>query len=134
MIVFAWVLRRPDYVPAGLIAVVFLLADLLFMRPPGLWTALVLIGSEFLRAQRQFSREAPFLFEWTAVGALVLGLTLLYHLVWVAMLLPSASVGLVLISVIETVLVYPVVVVISHFAFGVRRIAPGESDAAGRAA
>ena len=31
---FAWVLRRPDYVPALLVAGVFLMADLLLQRPP----------------------------------------------------------------------------------------------------
>ena len=34
---FAWSLRRPEYVPSLLLALLFLLADLLLQRPPGLW-------------------------------------------------------------------------------------------------
>ena len=41
---YAWVLRRPEYVPALLIAAMMLLADMLFMRPPGLQAALVVAG------------------------------------------------------------------------------------------
>ena len=36
---FAWVLRRPDQAPVLLVAAVFLLADLLTLRPPGLRAA-----------------------------------------------------------------------------------------------
>src|SRR6056297_633829 len=51
LLAIAWVLRRPDFVPVLLVAAVFLLADILFMRPLGLWTALVVLGMEFLRAR-----------------------------------------------------------------------------------
>ena len=51
-VVCVWTLRRPDYVPAVVIAAVFLATDLLFQRPPGLWAALVLLLTEFCgRAQ-----------------------------------------------------------------------------------
>lgn len=33
---FAWVLRRPDYVPMLVVAMVMLISDLLLQRPPGL--------------------------------------------------------------------------------------------------
>ena len=62
----AWVLRHPDYVPAVTIAGVFLLEDLLFMRPPGLWALIVLAGTEFVRAREVVTRDLPFLFQ---VGA-----------------------------------------------------------------
>ncbi|MEO0503273.1 MAG: rod shape-determining protein MreD, partial [Pseudomonadota bacterium] len=40
----AWSVRRPDYVPLALLAGLFLLADLLLQRPPGLWAALALVA------------------------------------------------------------------------------------------
>jgi rod shape-determining protein MreD len=46
---FAWLLRQPAVVPLVSIVIVFLLADFLLQRPPGLWTALVVIASESLR-------------------------------------------------------------------------------------
>jgi len=42
-VTLAWTARRPDFSPLILIAGMFLLADLLFQRPPGLWTGLVII-------------------------------------------------------------------------------------------
>ena len=38
-LVLAWTIRRPDLLPVWLVAVVMLAADLLLMRPPGLWAA-----------------------------------------------------------------------------------------------
>ena len=40
----AWSVRRPEFVPAVLLAGVFLLSDLLLQRPPGLWAVLALIA------------------------------------------------------------------------------------------
>ena len=47
----AWVQRRPDYLPAGLVAAVILAEDLFMLRPPGLWAALTVLGAEFLRSR-----------------------------------------------------------------------------------
>lgn len=44
-LIMAWVMRRPDYLPVGLIILVVLAEDLLLLRPPGLWTALVVLTS-----------------------------------------------------------------------------------------
>ena len=62
LLVLSWTILRPDIVPVFLVAVVFLISDLLLMRPPGLWTALVLLACEFLRTRRVVLRnvEAPF--------------------------------------------------------------------------
>ena len=46
---FAWVLRRPEFVPALTVGLVFLLADLLFLRPPGLFAALMVLGTQTLK-------------------------------------------------------------------------------------
>ena len=45
----AWVVRRPDLLPAPLIAAYFFVEDILMMRPPGLWALIVLGATEFLR-------------------------------------------------------------------------------------
>ena len=57
LIALSWIVMRPDYVPVLLLAVVFLLTDLLLMRPPGLWTALAVLAGEFLR-NRQLQLRA----------------------------------------------------------------------------
>ena len=65
----AWVLRRPDFIPVVVIVAVFLMEDILSMRPPGLWTLIVLFGTEFLRSRATLTRDLPFLLEWAMVGA-----------------------------------------------------------------
>ena len=71
LLALSWVVMRPDYVPVTLLAVVFFLADLLFMRPLGLWTALVILASEFLRVRSFTLRDTPFLLEWLQVAAAI---------------------------------------------------------------
>ena len=73
---FAWALRRPDYVPILSIAVVFLTADLLFQRPPGLMAALVVVGTEYLRIRFSALRDASFAGEWIAVCLICAAVTL----------------------------------------------------------
>jgi rod shape-determining protein MreD len=130
-ITFAWVLRRPQYVPTPLIALVFLVTDMLFMRPPGLWTALVVLGVEFLRAKESTSRELPFLVEWAMVSGVLLVMTLADRLVQSALLINQVGFGLVLLQFVTTILAYPLIVLLSYLLFGVKRMAPGEIDKTG---
>lgn len=58
------------------IAAAFLIADLLYQRPPGLWCALALGASEILRTRALVSRPLLFVMEWALVGLLVLAMVL----------------------------------------------------------
>lgn len=123
--------RRPDYVPALLIAAVFLLADLLFQRPPGLWTALVLILTEMLRARAPSLRSMPFPFEWATVAAGIVGIAVTYYAILTILMVPQAPFSLTLTQTVLTILFYPVVVGLSHAVFGVSRPAAGAVDSRG---
>lgn len=127
-----WVLRRPDYVPALLIAVVVLLEDFLLMRPPGLWAALVVLATEFLRRRNGLTRELGFLVEWLLVAGVILATLLGFRLVMALVMLPQVGLGQTLVQAVATILCYPAVIGISRFAFGVRKPAAGEVDAHGR--
>lgn len=129
LLAFAWMVRQPLLVPIGLLLVVFLLADFLFMRPPGLWTALLLIAAESLRRRRLTMTELPFLVEWGMVAVLVLGMVLLNRLVLWMLLVNLDSLGLTLAHGIVTVAVYPIVVAISKFVLRVRKLGPTELEA-----
>jgi rod shape-determining protein MreD len=131
-ITFAWVLRRPQYVPTPLIALVFLAADMLFLRPPGLWTALVVLGVEFLRAREATSRELPFLVEWGVVSVVLIAITVANRLVLSVFMVAQAGFGLTLLQLVATILAYPLIVLASRMVFNVRKMTPGEIDAAGR--
>ncbi len=131
-LMLAWLLRRPEYVPALLIVTVMLIEDLMFQRPPGLWALIVLGGTEFLRAREVSLRDLSFMLEWITVGVLLLAMVLADRLVLALLLVPQPQLGLTLLHYLATLAAYPLVVIASYTAFGLRRAAPGEVDAFGR--
>ncbi len=128
----AWVVRRPDYLPALAIAAVFFLEDLLLMRPPGLWAMLVLLGSEFLRRRAATLRGLNFWFEYLLVAGVMLTMFLANRLILAIVMIPQPSFGLSFAQFLATVFAYPAVVALSHFVFKVRKPATGEVDALGQ--
>ncbi len=127
----AWVLRRPDYVPALLIVMIFLIEDLIYWRPVGLWALIVLAGTEVLRAREEASRDMPFALEMALVGGLLAAMVLLNRLVLGLAMVGQPPLGLELLRLVMTLLAYPFVVALSMLGFGLRRAAPGEVDAWG---
>lgn len=131
-VTFAWVLRRPDYVPVLLVALVILLEDMLTMRPPGLWAAIVVVATEFLRNRAGLTREVSFLVEWLIVSIVMAASVFAYRLTLGLVMLPQASFAQALIQLVLTILCYPLVVAVSRVALGVRKPATGEVDAYGK--
>ena len=127
----AWVTRCPSFVPALAIAGIFLLADMLFQRPPGLWTALVLILTEILRGRSRAMRTLPFWLEWGTVAMGLITITVIYQFTLSMVLVPQAPLGLTFWHLGLTILLYPAVAFVSYILFGVKRPAPGEVDALG---
>lgn len=128
----AWVLRRPEYVPAVLIAAVFLFEDFLLMRPPGLWSLVVLAGTEFLRSRVALMREVGLAMEWAMVSVVLVAMVLLYRLAYAAAFLDEPPLSLVAMQLLGSILCYPFVVGLSRLAFGLRKAATGEIDGFGR--
>lgn len=128
----AWVVRRPDFLPALAIVAVFLLEDLLLSRPPGLWALMVLAGTEFLRARNAMLRGLGFWMEYLLVAAVMLAMLLAYRLILAIVMVPPPPLGLSFLQFLGTVAVYPVVVAVSHFLLGVRKPATGEVDSLGQ--
>lgn len=129
---FAWVLRRPDHVPPLLVAAVFLVCDLIFLRPPGLWALIMLAATEFLRAREGLTRELPFPLEWAMVAAVLVVAVLAEALVLGIFMVPATAVGVGLIHALATLVAYPIVVAALWLGLGLRRAAPGEVDRLGR--
>ena len=127
----AWVLRRPDYVPALLIVAAFLLEDLMFWRPVGLWALIVLVGTEFLRAREGATRDLPFLLEMALVAGVMVAMLLLNRMILGLAMVDQPALGLELLRLVMTLIAYPFVVALSRLAFGLRRAAPGEIDPLG---
>ena len=130
-LVCAWVLRRPAYVPAPLVALVFLAMDLLLHRPPGLMAALVLAGTEALRSRYGTAREQPFPVEWGMVAVVLLAIAAANQLALTVLMVERPPLGLALLRALFTAAVYPVVVLVCVWLAGVRKPSPGEVDALG---
>ena len=130
--IFAWTVRRPDYLPVVMIAGVVLLEDMLLMRPPGLWTALVIIGAEGIRSRVALTRELSFGVEWLLVSGMMLGLFVAYRLAFVLAFMPQPALGFALVQTIWSVMAYPLVVAVSRYGLDLHKPATGELDAYGR--
>jgi rod shape-determining protein MreD len=130
-VALAWTARRPDFAPVFLVAALFLLADFLFQRPPGLWTGLMVIMTEIFRTRARHIRNVPLMLEWGSVAAGVVVITLVYRVALTIVMTPQPPLGLTLIQMVMTIAIYPLVVVIAHFIFGVARPAPGQTDSLG---
>lgn len=128
---FAWVLRRPDYVPALLVAAILLVFDLILLRPPGLLAGLGVIGLEFLRSRSQFSRDLPFVFEWAMVGGVLIAISLTNRVILTIFVVSQPSFGLDMLQFSATTAIYPIIVGFSARILGVRKVAPGEVDQLG---
>lgn len=131
LIAVVWTARRPDYAPVTIIAAVFLLSDLLFQRPPGLWAGLVVILTEMLRRRARQIRNMPLMLEWVFVAVGMCAVTLAYRLALAIVMMPQAPLSMTMIQLVMTILVYPVIVGIAQLLFGVSRPAPGQTDSLG---
>ncbi|SFR47195.1 rod shape-determining protein MreD [Yoonia tamlensis] len=131
-VMLAWVVRRPKFAPVWIIAGIFLLADLVFQRPPGLWAAMVVWLSEELRKRHREFRAMPFLGEWGSVALAMFALFATYRLALAVFALDVAPLGMVVLQLILTIAAYPFVVVFMHYVFGISRVAPGETGSRGQ--
>ncbi|MCZ4368414.1 rod shape-determining protein MreD [Sulfitobacter dubius] len=128
----AWALRRPEYVPALFLALVFLLADLLLQRPPGLWAVLALMGVENLKSRGRHLRDASFAAEWLTVAVILTMVIFANRILLSLALVPTPAMTLNLTELALTTLAYPLIVAVTHGIMGVRKTAPGDLDALGK--
>ncbi|SFB01799.1 rod shape-determining protein MreD [Poseidonocella pacifica] len=127
----AWTIRRPDHLPVLLVALLFLIEDLLYQRPPGLWPALMVLLTERLRLGEAGYRTMPFLQEWFYTAFLMAASVTLYHVLLSVFFVDRPPLGLSLFQTGATILFYPAVVGALHFLIGIRKLSPGESETSG---
>lgn len=120
-VTYLWVIRRPDLAPVWLVAAIFLLADLMLTRPPGLGAAAVVMTTEYLRRRTSLTTEVSFIMEWAVAGSMMAIVMIGTSAVLVVVGSTAPSVGLLLVKLLETVLIYPGVVVVSRFIFGIKK-------------
>ena len=131
-LIFAWMVRRPEYLSALMIGVVVLVEDMLLMRPPGLWAALVLMGAEFIRARSALTRELSFGVEWLLVSGVIFGVFFANRILLDMAFVDQPSFGFSLLQIIWSIVAYPAVVAVSRYGLDLYKPAMGEVDAFGR--
>ncbi len=131
---FAWSVRRPELVPSLLLATLFLLADLLLQRPPGLWALLLLLASERLKTQSLSLRDAGFFTECLSVGAMILSVFVGYRVILALLIVDLPPLGIWIVHAVMTLLFYPFAVFVTHWVMGVRKSAPGDLGPGGLSA
>ncbi|MFC3168195.1 MULTISPECIES: rod shape-determining protein MreD [Paracoccus] len=129
----AWVLRRPDQLAAPVIALVFVVQDIVLFHPLGLWPAIVLLGSEAARLREARWRDGPFMVEWLRVTILIGVMMLSYRIVQVLFMMPVPALGQVILQFIATVAAYPLVVLAARALIGLRRVTFTEAEQMGAA-
>lgn len=127
-----WSVRRPDYVPLSILAVLFLLADFLLQRPPGLAAALMVLACADMQVRTRVLRDAGFAAEWARAGILIVGIALIQHVVLLVLLVDAPRLGLLIFQTALSAAIYPVCVALSAGLMGVRMTAPGDIDGLGQ--
>jgi rod shape-determining protein MreD len=131
-LILAWVIRRPEFLPMPMVLIVMLAEDLILMRPPGLWTAIVVLATEFLRGRVALTRELNFLVEWMLISGVMLGMILAYRLVLGLAFVPQPAFGFAVVQVLWSIALYPLIVGLSRLILDLRKPAMGEIDNFGR--
>jgi rod shape-determining protein MreD len=131
-LMLAWVTQRPEHLPMGLIAVVMLAEDMILMRPPGLWAAIVVLATEFLRTRSTLTRELGFVAEWILIAGVMIAMLLAYRLAFAIAFMSQPGFGFAFAQTVGSILMYPVVVWVLRVVLQLRKPTPGELDAKGR--
>ncbi len=128
----AWIVRRPDLLPAPVIALWVFAEDLLTLRPPGLWALIVLAATEFLRSRAATLRGLVFWLEYAVIAGVMLAMFLLNRAVLAIVMVPQPAFGLSLLQFLGTILAYPLAAAALHYGLGLRKPATGEVDDLGQ--
>lgn len=126
-----WVLRRPDQIPVLTIAALYLVEDILLMRPIGLAAAIVVLGTEAARKREQRWRELPFMVEWLRVTMLLALMMLADRFLLTMFFLTPPPLGQAMLQFIATIAAFPVVAGLAGWALSMPR-STAERDARSR--
>ena len=103
-----WILRKPEQIPALTVAALYLVEDILLLRPPGRGAALAVIATEAARQRERHWRELPFVVEWLRVAILMALMMLASRILLSVFFLPLPPLGQALMQLVATAGAYPV--------------------------
>ena len=116
-----WSARLPHNSPVAVIALLLLLQDFTFDRPPGLYAGLGVIAFGWVKRKTLRSEEFQFVSEWATFAIAVFGIFIAYRAVLWLTVLPVPSLSMRIIELAGTIGVYPLLVGFCRITLGLRR-------------
>ena len=119
-ITLAWCLRFPASAPIILLGFLFLIQDILFQRPPGLFAASAFVLCEWCKRQSSQALEFPFSLEWLTATTAMLMIFFLTQVVSMLSLISTPPLHLGLRETCVTIMAYPFVVLLLRFGISLK--------------
>ncbi|MBL6856101.1 MAG: hypothetical protein ISQ88_06980 [Rhodobacteraceae bacterium] len=107
------ILRKPEVLPVILIAIIFLFCDFLFSRPVGLWSGIVIILTEFTKAQYWRYKGSNFVTTWLFSSFVIAFGIGTYILILILFVVPHTNLSQYLVWVLITIFSYPIMFCLS---------------------
>ena len=104
----AIVMKKPEFISSFLIAIIFLIEDFFLMRPPGLMSALTVIGLYFVKRKFQNQDKNSLIFIWGNVAVCLTLILLVCYFVSALLFIPSAGFRLTIMELVVTLALYPI--------------------------
>ena len=119
-VMLAWCLRFPASAPIILLGFLFLIQDVLFQRPIGLFAASAFLLCEWCKRQSIQAVEFPFSLEWLTATVAMLMIFFLTRLVAMLSLISNPPLHLGLREILVTIITYPFIVILLRFGIGLK--------------
>ena len=119
-VTLVWCLRSPASAPIILLGFLFLMQDVLFQRPPGLFAASATMLCEWCKRQSFQSEEFPFSLEWLTASLAIIMIFFLTRAVAMLSVISIPPLHLSLKEVFVTIISYPFVVLLLRFGIGLK--------------
>jgi len=120
LVTVGWLIRKPSYLPVILILFAHIISDIVLLKPLGLWSAISLIGYEFLRWRSLSQGRLKLGQELVLVTSVLILLTFLQIGVELIFKIESPPIEMILLQLTFTLLIYPVVIFMLHSILRVR--------------
>ena len=119
-VTLVWCLRKPTGAPIILLAVLFLLQDIICQRPIGLFAAVATLICEWAKRQALRAEEFPFLLEWVTAAFAMLAMFILIQSIASLSLIAKPSIWIFTKEMIFTIMAYPLVTFLCRYGLGLR--------------
>ncbi len=113
----AWILHTSKGPSLAMVLVTFCVLEIVYGLPPGLWTALMLVATEIVRAKGPRLAAFHFIAEWALVAGLFAAALLLFQLVLLLTFSQAMTTFAISSYLVTTTISYPIIVALTAIMF-----------------